>query len=417
MSNIIRNDRVFVSINEAQEMILSAASAESVNTTFLLLGEPGIAKTAVAMDVARIASAQDGIERRLVYIDCPTADIADLGVPVPDPDTKTTRLYPNELFGFHEMGPDADGYTGVPGVIVLDEFSKGSLPVQNMLHPLLNPVGGYRRLGAQLLHPKTIVILTGNLGSDGVGDNIKAHTRNRVTEIHVRKATVEEYLAYAMGAGINPMLGAWLSQDPRPFRSYLDPGAGDYDAETLMMIHNPTAKSDNKNMAVCTPRSFMMASDILNAAEGSGLSEKLIEAQLIGTIGATATRVFMAFRSIGQHLPSPAQIVADPLGAPVPENIAAQIILGFKAPAWMTQGVGGLPVPKSRMDVVARIDAYFKYIARMVPEQQAVFVNCVKHAKDNAEKQNKTTDMSKLWGVMITTKSFQQWAINNSFMF
>ena len=147
------------------------------------------------------------------------------------------------------------------------------------------------------------------------------------------------------------------------------------------------------------------------------MSEKLIEAQLIGTIGATAARVFMAFRSIGQHLPSPAQIVADPLGTPVPENIAAQIILGFQAPAWMTQGVGGLPVPKSRMDVVARIDAYFKYIARMVPEQQAVFVNCVKHAKDNAEKQNKTTDMSKLWGVMITTKSFQQWAIDNSFMF
>jgi len=412
MSNIIRNDRVFLSIQDAQEMILAAATAERVNTTFFLRGEPGIAKTAVAMDVARAASAQDGIARQLVYIDCPTADIADLGVPVPDHDTKTTRLYPNELFGFHEMGPD-----GIPGVIVLDEFSKGALPVQNMLHPILNPVGGYRRLGATLLHPRTVVVLTGNLSEDSVGDNIKAHTRNRVTEINVRKATADEFLAYAVGAGINPMLGAWLSQDPRPFRSYLDPGAEDYDAETLMMIHNPTAKSINKNMAVCAPRSLMMASDILNTAEGSGLSERLIEAALIGTMGATATRIFMAFRSIGQYLPSPAEIIADPMGTPVPENIAAQIILGFKAPGWMTQGVGGLPIPKSRMDTVARIDAYFKYITRMVPEQQAVFVNCVKHAKDNAEKQNKITEMSKLWSVIITTKSFQQWAINNSFMF
>ena len=73
MSNI-RNDRVFVSVNEAQEMILSAASAESVNTTFLLSGEPGIAKTAIAMDVARIASAQDGIERRL---ECGVHPVAD----------------------------------------------------------------------------------------------------------------------------------------------------------------------------------------------------------------------------------------------------------------------------------------------------------------------------------------------------
>ena len=413
MSNTIRNDRTYVSINEAQEIILSLMQGDQCNVTVMLSGEPGIAKTAVSMEVARIASEGDNTPNyKCVYIDCPTADIADLGVPVPDYDAQTTRLFPNETFGFHNMGPD-----GEPGVIVLDEFSKGAVPVQNMLHPLLNPVGGYRRLGAQLLHPKTVVILTGNLGSDGVGDTMKAHTRNRVVEIFVRKPTAEEFLSYAMGEGFNPMLAAWLHQDPRPFRSYLDPGAEDYDAETLMMIHNPTAKSANKSLPVCTPRSLFMASHVLNAAEATNLPEKLVEAQLMGAIGPTATRVFMAFRAIGQYLPSPAQIVSDPEGTTMPDNIAAQILLSYKAPAWMTQGVGGLPVPKSRLDVVARIDAYFKYIARMVPEQQAVFVNCVKHAKDNAEKQNKTTDMTKLWGVLVTTKSFQQWAINNSYMF
>jgi len=81
-------------------------------------------------------------------------------------DQQVTEYSPNAILQLQ---------TGKPVVIMLDEFTKAPQPVQNMLHPLLearNP-----RLGNIPLPQGSIVFLTGNMASDGVGDNIKAHTR------------------------------------------------------------------------------------------------------------------------------------------------------------------------------------------------------------------------------------------------
>jgi len=402
----------WVSIDDTRDIILASMLQETCDVSFLLLGEPGIAKTAMAMDVARIATESDGVKRISTYIDVPTTDPSDIGIPIPNHETGTTRLYPNEAFKFHLMGEDGD-----PGVLIYDELSKGVMPVQNMLHPSLTMVDGARRIGATRLHRRTVVVATGNLNSDGVGDALKSHTRNRVIVLYVRKPTNEEFLSYAIGAGIHPMIAAWIANEPRLFKSYTDGDFETFDDETLMLIHNPTAKSQNKQQAVVTPRSIMMASSILHAAEAAGIRENLLTAQLHGAWGATATRLFMAFRSIGKDLPSPKDIVADPEGTPVPTSAAAQMIMGFKAPHWMTANAGGLAAPKTRLDVVARINAYFKYIKRMSAEQQAVFVNHVKLAHDNAVKAKKTTDMSKLWDVLTGTEAYQQWAVEHNYMF
>jgi len=83
-------------------------------TRFLLQGEPGIGKSSLLESIA------NGLGYDYAYIDVPNMDLGDIAMPVIDHETKTTRYYPNARFGIH---------TGKPMVIMLDEFTKGSIPL------------------------------------------------------------------------------------------------------------------------------------------------------------------------------------------------------------------------------------------------------------------------------------------------
>ena len=61
--------------------------------------------------------------------------------------------------------------------------------MKNMLHPLLevfNP-----RLGDIPVPEGSIIYLTGNLDTDGVGDGLAQHTRQRVAELIVSKQNMK----------------------------------------------------------------------------------------------------------------------------------------------------------------------------------------------------------------------------------
>jgi hypothetical protein len=53
-----------------------------------------------------------------------------------------------------------------------------------MLHPMLNHP---RMIMGIPLHPETIVITAGNYTTDGVGDSMMSHSRNRLSVINVKK--------------------------------------------------------------------------------------------------------------------------------------------------------------------------------------------------------------------------------------
>ena len=159
-----------VSLAEAEEAILAFGNQNAIH----LVGEPGVGKTAMFERIV----AKTGF--RGVYIDTPNTELGDIGIPMPNHETKTTSLYPNEAWGFHRNEPLC---------IFIDEFTKpSSIAVQNMLHPLLNE----RRIGGMYLHPDSIVVTAGNNSTDGVGDMLKAHSLNRITVVPVRKPTSEE---------------------------------------------------------------------------------------------------------------------------------------------------------------------------------------------------------------------------------
>ena len=301
---------------------------------FLLQGEPGIGKSSLLeMIAARMGFAH-------AYIDVPNMDLGDIAMPVIDHESKTTRYYPNARFKLHE---------GKPLVIMLDEFTKGADPVKNMLHPLLeknNP-----RLG-DIPIPKdgdkqTLVFLTGNLTTDGVGDNLKAHSRNRLVPVTISKPDADQWIEWAIGRNIEAEVIAWVSRFPQVLASYTDGGQNDNP-----YIYNPKR---NQN-AFVSPRSLETASNIVRTRKQN--DPDAVIAALTGAIGESGARDMQAYIEFADQLPTWESTVTKPDIAPVPTSPGACAIVVFGAISRVTKET---------------MTPFMQYLERFQPEWQAVF--------------------------------------------
>lgn len=327
-----------VSLKEAAQLIVS-----NPDIRFMLRGEPGIGKSSLEVMIKRLLP-----HYLFSYIDAQCMDLGDIAMPVMDHEAKVTRYYPNARFGMH---------LGQPVCIMIDEFAKGMQPVQNMLHPLLERT--HPRLGDMPSPKGTIVFLTSNLSSDGVGDNIKAHTKNRVTMLHVRKPDAEEWMEWAVQNDIDPSVIVWVKNYPHALASYLD---GD-------QAENPYIFQPKKMQeAFVSPRSLAAASHIV--ANRKHYNESSLVAALAGTIGEAAARDMQASIAYQDQLPPWKTIVEDPKNAPVPDSAGACAVLVFGA--------------VSRVDKQS-LPGFMEYLKRMDTEWQAVFaVSLAKHPGKSA---------------------------------
>lgn len=351
-----------VSLKEAAQLI-----AACPNNRFFLQGEPGIGKSSVLPAIVNALNAATGLDYHGSYVDVSQLDLGDIGYPAMDHDARVARFYPNARFGVH---------TGKPVAIMLDEFTKGMDPVKNMLHPLLevsNP-----RLGDIPLPAGSVVFLTGNLSSDGVGDSLKAHTRNRITTLHVRKPDSDEWLEWAVNNNIEPVVMAWVRQFPHAMSSYLDDGQDDNP-----YIYNPKKMQPS----FVSPRSLALASNIV--AERNKYTANGLVAALKGTIGEAAARDMEAFISYQDQLPTWESITSEPTKAVVPETAGACAVLIFGAVA---------KVDKSS------IGPFMKYLSRFETEWQAAFAITI--AK-NPSKQS----------VAFSSSAFTDWCSKNQDVF
>ena len=341
-----------VSLKQAANLIVTCPDVR-----FFLQGEPGIGKTALMQTIREKLG--NGYE--YAYVDVPNLDLGDICMPVVNRETKTTNYYPNERFKVH---------LGKPCVILLDEFSKGNDPVKNMLHPAINE----GRLGDVELHEDTIIILTGNLSGDGVGDMLKAHTRNRITTLHVRKPSAEEWIEWGMKNDVDETLLAFAHQYPHIFASYTDAGQADN-----AYIYNP-----KKNQAsFFSPRSGAKASRIVKRRKD--LDAEAVIAALSGTCGESFARDFQAYLDFSDQLPTKEAVMKNPTTTPVPTSPAAQSIIVFGAISWVEKDT--LPV-------------FMKYLERMPVEWQAVFaVNIAKSSKQS---------------MAFTCREFSEWCAKNN---
>ncbi len=345
-------------MNEVQTLTLKQATQLIVNnpkTRFLLRGEPGVGKTSIAMEIARIAGLP------LCMVDVPNLDLGDVCMPVIDHESKVTRYYPNARFGIHE---------GRPTVMCLDEFTKGAEPVKNMLHPMLEVF--QPRLGDIPIPEGSIIYLTGNLDTDGVGDALAQHTRQRICELIVRKPNHEEWTPWALVNDIEPLLIAWVNRYPQCLASYVDGITNEFNL-------NPANPQDN----VVSPRTLEMASNVIKNRHL--YDEEALVAALTGIAGAAFAASIVSFIRFQDKLPPIQSIKDHPDTAVIPEEPGARAVLTF-----------GL-LEHAEKDTLTNI---LKYLRRMEEEWQVVF--CVALARHETKK-----------AIAFANREFAKWAADN----
>lgn len=270
-------------------------SAIGTTNTVVAMGSPGIGKTSLYKEIVK----QTGLAP--VYIDAPVTDLSMLSMPA----VEDRRTYS----ALHEQWQPE-----VPSIYVLDEVFKAKGPSLLMFTRFMLE----RNIAGFNIHPDSIILGTSNLTTDGVGDATQGHVNNRITRVVMRSPTSEEWLEWALNNDVDPIVMAWIDQNPHALASYLDDGQ-----EGNPYIFNPKQQST----AFVSPRSLEKASNIVK--KRGSLSDDTIRVGLVGTVGASAGMDMAAYFKLHSHLPRIDDIKKDPLKAKMPDNIAAQLMLVF----------------------------------------------------------------------------------------
>ena len=350
--------------NLSLNQIVGAIAANGHKRTTLIQGHMGTGKSSILKMLGKRLP-----NHTLVYFDCTTKDIGDMAIPSLASIDKDgcVRFIPNEELGLH-LGTDV--------IIMLDEFGKAPIPVQNACNRLMleREFAGYK------LTEKSIVLATTNLGSEGVGDLLKPHTRNRITLVTSRKPTWREWVEWGINNNIDHVLLSFVKDNEQLFATFDEvpnPDENPY-------IYHPKAS----RAAFVTPRSLEAASDWLKVR--SEIDDQTLTAALMGTIGERAAMDLMAFVRMADDLPSIESIKNDPMNARVPQSAGAVVMTVYRA-------LGNI-----QRDWV---DAWIDYMQRLDGSAQGLFVNNVRQ-HDYSRKD-----------IVLTNKKFTEWAMHNNHLF
>ena len=364
-----------ISLQQAEQAIASIGTQR----TCILRGEPGIGKSWLLTSLAKRFPTH-----RPVYIDCQLLlDQGDFFYPFiesTDAGGKVAKRVPLEDFDFSDSEPL---------IIMLDEIGKANKAVLNVLLTLIYD----RRIGKVPAPENTIVFATTNMASDGVGDFLAAHVRNRVVLLNVKKPHAgfnhdgsvdnDSWGHWALGNGMAPELMAWVKSNQQCLDSYLDYSGKD-------KWSNPYAFHPSQGgESFVSPRSLHAASDICKVREN--LSPDLTLSMLAGVAGESFARDFSAFLTVKDRLTSIEAIVAAPDTAAIPESsdAVAQCVMIFNL------------VTATKKDT---IEPFVTYMERVPKEYQALFARSAM-ASEGTQK------------VVVQCEAFRKWAMSNHWMF
>jgi len=326
-----------VSLKEAAQLIAAVGTTNNI----LLRGPMGIGKSSILKMLPEYL----GDEYEYVYFDMTAKSEGDTAIPFPDKEAGVMRFFTNEALKLT---------TGKRVVILLDELPKAPRSIQQMVLPMFeNP----KRLADKLLPEGSIIIATGNLTEEGLGDTFLAHTMNRFTVIESRQATPDEWLVWGAANNVHPVVLAWVYETPTALASFRDE---DFDPSNAY-VPNPKRVQVGQ---VVTPRSLEKASHIVWQREK--FNENTLLAALIGTIGEPAARDMQHFIAFQDQLPSRELILKSPDTAPIPASAGAIITLLFNL---------------ERAVEADTMSAIMKYVSRMEAEPQAVFCTSLARSK------------------------------------
>jgi energy-coupling factor transporter ATP-binding protein EcfA2 len=347
-----------MSLKEGAELVGRIGDEDTV----LFQGEMGIGKSSMLKMLAKMYP-----DHHVCYVDMTTKDVGDFLIPKIREinGVEVCSFIPNEEFGFH---------TGKKVIIMLDEIGKCGKAVFNACLRLMQE----RALGVYQLPKGSHVFATTNLASEGIGDLLPPHGRNRVSVVKIRKPSADEWIEWALDADIAPEVILTVKEFPQmlaSFEDYTDPKDNEY-------INDPRTPRP----AFVTPRSLEKASNIIKKTKG--LPDDVIGCAIKGTIGARACYDMLNIVKLASDLPSWEDIMQDPAKAQLPESPAAVCMLVYSA------------VQRVEKDT---INKWIKYMNRISKEAQGLFATSVMRTGKKS--------------VVGTSTEFVKWATANNYLF
>ena len=336
--------------------VVSLVAAIGDKRTVIVEGENGIGKTALFHALRKLPKFADHIA--VQPIDCTQLSDGSVWMPDLDRENGVSRELPNERFGvsaFNQLGVN----NSKPILVGLDEIAKAPQFIKNVLAPIIYE----RRVGNLSMPEGSVVVCFTNLSIEGLGDSIQAHLRNRLVFVKMRKPTADEWVKGATDNGVNPMVIAFVNNEPRVMQSFLDyEKGGMFEGKDLSKDNGFIFNPKSMQLAYATPRSLVAASDILDAGLGV-LDDDTLEAALVGTVGATTAQALSSFIRFGREICEYSRVIKSPDTAPLSDNPTAQLIQVFQF--------------VTRVADRTEAEAIVKYVWRMRAEMQSIFCNTV----------------------------------------
>lgn len=344
----------------------NAIKQTGMDRTILVQGHMGTGKSSILKMLA------DDLKTHVpCYFDCTTKDLGDITIPKLVAASEDGKGYVEYLTN-EELGVHLDK----PIILMIDEYGKANKAVKNALLRLMLE----RQLGSRKLHPDSLIFATTNLGSEGVGDLLEPHHRNRIVVVKMRKATNIEWIEWGVNNGIVPEILGWAKDNPQLFASYEDIK----DPDENPHIFHPQAQ----RAAFVTGRSLETSSDVLKKRDH--MDDSTVTALLMGAIGERGAMDLMAFVKLADQLPSLESIKSTPETAKVPESASAVCMVVYRALSTLDKDW---------------VTPWMKYVQRLDKEAQALFANGVRAPKYSKQ------------SLVMTNKLFTEWAMANNYMF
>lgn len=273
-----------INIDDAKQMIqhIGVGMGESL----MFWGQPGVGKSQA---VAQVAAADNAV---LTDIRLSQYDSVDLrGIPVPHDNGLTVWHAPSTLpFVGNDAFPDDQRI-----YLFLDEINAAAQSVAAVAYQLIND----RAVGEHRLKDNVVVVAAGNRESDrGVTNRMPLPLANRFTHAEIG-VDVDVWCTHAQNIGLPPV-GIAFMQFRKPLLSTFDPSRQD--------------------KAFATPRTWEKALKYYTA----DMPEAVKMAGMVGAIGEGPAAEFMGFVDVWESMIPVKDIIADPGGVPLPEELSAR---------------------------------------------------------------------------------------------
>jgi len=290
--------------NLAQTAEIAAACARA-NVACLMLGSPGVGKTAIARAVSK------QLNMPCVTLIASNMEATDFaGLPFVDEGHVQRALF-----------PEIEQACDEPVVLFLDEIT--AIP-RSVEAPMLR-LALERNAGGRQLHPKSRILMAGNHPDQAPGGiTLSAAMVNRMVQVKVQPQ-LDEIANFFAGTPVVPNLSNLLADDDATTAYKNEAEDFSLAAKHLgdLIEFAPPESSIADGQPWGSPRAWelgLRAYSALARDYATGQGDMVGAAILAGVVGTGPALKFLAQRELRKHLPTPDQIANDPEKTPVPSE-------------------------------------------------------------------------------------------------